>query len=59
VLNMGTLYIKHLFGLPHMIDDDGKVNLRMADEDSIEARARAWSNLICTDPAANGVGKVY
>jgi hypothetical protein len=59
VLNMSTLYIKHLFGLPHMISDDGKMDLRMANEDSIEARARAWSNLICTDPAANGVGKVY
>ena len=59
VLNTSTLYIKHLQGLPHLVDDDGKVNLRLAAEDSIEARVRAWSNMICTDPAANGVGAVY
>lgn len=59
VLNMSTLYVKHLMGLPHIIEDDGKASLRVANEDTIEARVRCWSNLICTDPAANGVGKVY
>ena len=55
VLNMDTLYIKHLKGLPHIISDDGRANLRSAAADDIEARARGWCNLICTRPGANGV----
>jgi len=55
VLNMSTFYIKHLKGLPHVVTDDGKDSLRLTNEDSIEARVRCWWNLICTDPAANGV----
>lgn len=55
VLNMSTLYAKHLKGLPHIVTDDGKDSLRLTTEDSIEARVRCWWNLICKDPAANGV----
>lgn len=55
VLNMSTLYAKHLKALPHIVQDDGKDSLRLTTEDSIEARVRCWWNLICTDPAANGV----
>lgn len=55
VLNMDTLYIKHLKGLPHIVSDDGKPSLRQTSADGIEARVRSWSNLICTVPGANGV----
>lgn len=55
VLNMSTWYIKHLKGLPHIIQDDGRPNLRMASEDSIEARVRWMWNLFCTQPGSNGV----
>lgn len=55
VLRMDTLYIKHLRGFPHIVKDDGRPSLRAAAADSIEARARAWSNSICTQPGANGV----
>ena len=52
---LDTLYIKHLRGLPHIISDDGKPTLRAAAADDIEARARAWSNVIITDTASWGV----
>lgn len=55
VLNMRTWYIKHLKGLPHIIEDDGRPNLRSVSEDSIEARVRWMWNLVCTEPGANGV----
>lgn len=55
VLNMDTLYIKHLESLFHIITDDGRPSLRLSTSDGIETRARSMSNLICTMPAANGV----
>lgn len=55
VLNRSTLFLKHLWGLPHIIDDDGRPSLREASLDGIEARARGWVNLICTEPGSNGV----
>lgn len=55
VLNMKSLYVKHLRGLPHVVDDDGRPSLRSTSEDSIEARLRSWHNLLCTAPADNGV----
>lgn len=55
VLNLEYLYLKHLKGLPHIIDDDGNFNLRMNSEDAIEARARGWCNLVSTVPGANAV----
>lgn len=55
VLNKKTLYIKHLKGFPHIIRDDGRPSLRQTTADGIEARARCWWNIICTQPGANGV----
>jgi hypothetical protein len=55
VLNPDTLYLKHLKGLPHIIQDDGRPNLRQASADGLEARMRAWVNMICVRPGANGV----
>jgi hypothetical protein len=55
VLNMSTWYLKHLKGLPHIIEDDGRPNLRSTSEDSIEARVRCWVNMVCTEPGSNGV----
>lgn len=55
VLNLEYLYIKHLEGLPHIVDDDGNFNLRMTSEDAVEARVRGWSNVIDTVPGANSV----
>ncbi len=52
---MSTLYIKHLRGLPHIVSDDGNPSLRSSSADDIEARARCWSNLICTEPGTWGV----
>lgn len=54
VLNLEYLYIKHLDGLPHIVDDDGNPSLRMTAEDAIEARIRAWCNAVTTVPGANG-----
>lgn len=58
VMNQGTWYLKHLKGLPHIIEDDGRPNLRMTTEDAIEARARGWVNLVCTQPGSNCVGAI-
>lgn len=55
VLNMECLYLKHLRGLPHIVQDDGRPSLRQTSADGIEARARSWVNFICTEPGANGV----
>ena len=55
VMRWDTWYLKHLYALPHIIQDDGRPSLRLSDDDGIEARSRGWVNLICTEPAANGV----
>lgn len=52
---LSAIYIKHLRGLPHIVSDDGRPNLRSASADDIEARARCWSNLIGADTACWGV----
>lgn len=51
----GSQYIKHLEGLPHVIDLDGNPMLRQTDENGIEARIEAFLNLIQDDTAAQGV----
>lgn len=57
-LNMSTLYIWHLKGFPHIIEDDGRPSSRLSSEDSIEKRVRVMWNLICTDPSSNGVTSI-
>ncbi len=54
----GSQYIKHLEGIPHIVDSDGLPALRMTDENAIEARVESYHNLIQDDPAAQGVGSV-
>lgn len=51
----GSQYIKHLDGLPHIIDDDGNMTLRQTTSDGIETRAVARCNLIQIDPSAQAV----
>jgi hypothetical protein len=55
VLNLETIYLKHLRALPHIVMDDGIRSLRQTDDDGIEARARSWCNAISTRPGSNGV----
>lgn len=51
--------VKHLKELPHIIrDGTGQAEMRMASEDSIEVRVRAWSNYKQTDTAAHGVASI-
>lgn len=54
----GSQYLRHLEGLPHVIDLDGMPMLRQTDENGIEARIEAFVNLIQDDPAAQGVGSL-
>jgi hypothetical protein len=54
----GSQYVKHLKGLPHVIDLDGNPMLRQNDENGIECRVEAFPNLIQDDPGANGVGSL-
>jgi hypothetical protein len=49
-VNHESHYIKHLYGMPHIIDDDGRMNLRMTSEDSIETRVRGWVNYVQDTP---------
>ena len=51
----GSQYIKHLKGLPHVIDLDGNPMLRQNEENGVEARIEAFCNLIQDDPGAQGV----
>lgn len=48
-------YIKTLREMPHLIMDDGMRSLRSTNADSIEARARSWSNYLQTEPRDFGV----
>jgi hypothetical protein len=54
----GSQYIKHLDGLPHIFDLDGKPVQRQATSNGIEARVEAFCNLIQDDTAAQGVGSL-
>jgi hypothetical protein len=51
----GSQYVKHLDGLPHIIDLDGNPMLRQNDENGVEGRIEAFCNLIQDDPSAQGV----
>jgi hypothetical protein len=51
----GAQYVRHLGGVPHIIQQDGLTSLRQTSADGIEARARFFGNLIQDDPAAHGV----
>lgn len=51
----GSQYIKHLDGLPHIIDLDGNPMLRQNDENGVEGRIEAFCNLVQDDPSAQGV----
>lgn len=51
----GSQYIRHMGGLPHIIDADGNMSMREASANGIETRVQAFSNLIQDDPAAQGV----
>lgn len=55
VLNLETLYIKHLEAFIHVIRDDGKPSMRQVSADGLELRIRTIRNLISDMPAANGV----
>lgn len=55
VSRKGSQYVKHLEGLPHVIDLDGMPMLRQTDENGIEARVEGFCNLIQDDTAAQGV----
>lgn len=55
LINSKSHYLKHLRGLPHIIEDDGRPQLRSTNADSIEARARGWVNYIQDDPSSFGV----
>jgi hypothetical protein len=52
---MSAIYLKHLKGLPHIVQDDGRPSLRSTSADDIEARVRSWCNLISPEPGCWGV----
>lgn len=63
LLDMATWELHHRGGLPHIIEDDGNVALRIqsfadgataAIADGIEVRFRWFAQLACTNPLANG-----
>lgn len=63
LLDMATWELHHLGGLPHIVEDDGNVAMRVqsmalggtaAVADAIEIRFRWMANLFCTNPFANG-----
>ncbi len=56
LVNPESHYLKHLDGLPHIIEDDGRATLRAASADDIEGRARGWVNYFQDSPGDFGVG---
>jgi len=58
VLNMDTLYMKHMYDLVHVIRDDGKVSLRQTDADGIECRVRSFHNPVCDSGGSNGTFEI-
>ncbi len=56
LVNPESHYLKHLDPLPHIIEDDGRPQLRAASADDIEFRARGWVNYIQEKPGDFGVG---
>lgn len=58
VCDSAAHYVKHLEGLPHIVQDDGRPSLRSSTADDIEARVRCWANYIQTTPGAFGVCSV-
>lgn len=55
IFKLSTMYLKTLKGLPHIIQDDGRVSLRATAADDIEIRARGFVNLVQDDPSSHGV----
>jgi hypothetical protein len=55
VSRTGSQYVRHLKGLPHVIDLDGMPMLRQNDENGVEGRVEGFCNLIQDDTAAQGV----
>lgn len=58
LLNPSSHFLKHLDGLPHIIEDDGRPTLRAANADDIEGRVRGWVNYIQPLPGDFGVGAI-
>lgn len=54
-LSKDTWELAHMGEYPHLIEDDGQVAVRSATADSIQIRSRAFVQLVCTNPGANGV----
>ena len=59
IIDWTTWTFHHLKGLPHVIDDDGNVALRLGPDpsagggDGIEIRFRVWYYPLCNYPVAN------
>jgi hypothetical protein len=58
VSRSGSQYIKHLKGLPHVIDLDGLPMLRQSDDNGVEGRIEGFCNLIQDDTSAQGVASL-
>lgn len=57
MLDMSTWELKHLGGLPHLDNSDGKSAQRENLEDSFSMRWRAWYQPVCYYPGKNLVGQ--
>lgn len=64
LLDMSTWELHHAAGLPHVVQDDGNMAMRIGAgvaasiEDSIEIRYRWLAQLLCTNPFANGRAEI-
>lgn len=58
MLDMNTMWVKHLGAVPHLIDNDGNSALRDTTNtrDAIQMGWRAWYQLCCDEPGKNLVG---
>jgi len=64
LLDMSTWELHHAAGLPHVVQDDGNMAMRVGAgvsgsiDDSIEIRYRWLAQLLCTNPFANGRAEI-
>jgi hypothetical protein len=55
VLSKKTWKFHHMLGVPHIVEDDGLMAVRIDGKDAVMVRGRLYGNLACDNPPANGV----
>lgn len=58
ILNPKGIFRKHLGKVPHIIDDDGQILVRVSNADAVEARWRFMGDIGLMYPGENGMAQI-